>query len=492
MEGNGLKRVLRVLGYYTWIPLAASILGCIPGLLGAPTYVDAIAVPLFAAALCILFRNSLDKPFAVKVYGLSFMVLLVILTILTMISSGNMESTLMIGFCWLVFPFAPIILIFLLMGQNMLLFITVLLTYMAAFITAAILGKVRIKKYLVPAAVAAVCIAVITVFYIDRPSVKYAGHGFKYMHGFSSTDFSDYMVYSRNSKLFILDHQPELLIENEEDMPILDGAEACYPLYAAFAKAVYKDIDVIEEKWLKESEKQYPNGKIVTFTNSLQGYLRLIYRDGAHGVDMFFGARPSPSQLREAQEEGVELEITPIGREAFVFFTEEDNPVNGLTSEQIRAIYHGDITNWSELGGKDQEIIAFQRPKDSGSQTMMEYFMGDISLKEPKTYERIDGMMGVIEEVAQYANEEGAVGYSFRYFLEELNQEQGVKMLSVDGVYPSLENIEDGSYPLTTNVCLITRKNEPNPYVQKMIDFILSEDGQAIVRGTGYAGLAGQ
>ena len=48
MEGNGMKRVLRILGYYTWIPLAASILGCIPGLLGAPTYVDAIAVPLFA------------------------------------------------------------------------------------------------------------------------------------------------------------------------------------------------------------------------------------------------------------------------------------------------------------------------------------------------------------------------------------------------------------------------------------------------------------
>ena len=82
------------------------------------------------------------------------------------------------------------------------------------------------------------------------------------------------------------------------------------------------------------------------------------------------------------------------------------------------------------------------------------------------------------------------MGYSFRYFLEGLNQEKGVKMLSVDGVYPSLENIENGSYPLVTNVCLITRKDDPNPYVQKVIDYILSEQGQYIVRETGYVGVA--
>ena len=207
-------------------------------------------------------------------------------------------------------------------------------------------------------------------------------------------------------------------------------------------------------------------------------------------VDMFFGARPSASQMQEAEERGIELQITPIGREAFVFFVEEDNPVDGLTSDQLKAIYHGDITNWGEVGGKNQEILAFQRPHNSGSQTMMEYFMGDVTLKEPQTYETVDAMTGVIRQVAQYANEKGAMGYSFRYFLEGLNQEKGVKMLSVDGVYPSLENIENGSYPLVTNVCLITRKDDPNPYVQKMIDYILSEQGQYIVRETGYAGVA--
>lgn len=51
------------------------------------------------------------------------------------------------------------------------------------------------------------------------------------------------------------------------------------------------------------------------------------------------------------REQGVELEITPIGREAFVFFVEEDEPVDGLTQDQLRAIYHGDVTDWSQVGG---------------------------------------------------------------------------------------------------------------------------------------------
>ena len=323
---------------------------------------------------------------------------------------------------------------------------------------------------------------------------KYAGHGFEYMNGFSSTDFYDYTVYRKKSKskLVTLDHEPSLIIENREDMPIMDGAEACYPLYASVAKAVYKDIDKIEDEKLTESEESC-NGKIVTFTNTIYGFYRLIdykYYKNYSKVDLFFGAHPSASQMKLANDSGIELEITKIGQEAFVFFVEEDNPVDNLTSDQIRAIYSGQITNWKDVGGKDQGIVAFQRPENSGSQTVMIDFMGDVPLDNPKTYTaKVDAMGQVTEKVAQYYGEEGAIGYTFRYFLEELNQEEGIKMLSVDGIYPSLENIENGSYKTVTDLCLITRKNDPNPYVQKMIDFMLSEDGQFIVRKTGYAGV---
>ena len=324
-----------------------------------------------------------------------------------------------------------------------------------------------------------------------RPAQRYAGHGFEYMHGWSSTDFSDYMVWSDPSKLAALDHPAGLIIEDEKDMPVLDGAEACFPLYSSVAKAVYKDIATIEERYqrgegLEHDWKKWEyiseNGKIVRFTNTVNAFERLLEKK----VDVFFGARPSKNQQEMAKEKNVPITVTPIGKEAFVFFVEPDNPVRDLTSDQLRAIYHGDIANWKEVGGRNQKIIAFQRPENSGSQAMMAWFMGDVSLKDPESYEYVEAMGAVVRKVSQYANEAGALGYSFRYFVEDLQQEDDVRLLAVDGVLPTLENINNGSYPLTVDLCVITRENDPNPYVQKLVDFMLSEDGQELVEKGGY------
>lgn len=490
-----MKKAFQVFVCYALIPFAA----CLPLtallLCGAPREI-LLTIPILIAVIYLIFRKKLDMAFAARTNGTVFLLLLAVFTLLMLLSSGSVEGRLAGYFSLLLLPFAPVLLYYSLMGQVLTMYVTALLSYAAAFLVCGWFGQIRWKKVLALLAPVLVCAALNGVLYAHRPAVKYGGHGFAYMQGYSSTDFSDYMVYSPHSRLAVPEQEASLIIEREEDMPVLDGAEACYPLYAAYAKAVYRDIDRIEARCLQDGKAPAGNGKIVTFTNSIRGFQRLLRRSWdppekfGGGVDMFFGARPSPSQLREAEEYGVELEITPIAWEAFVFFVEADNPVEDLTAEQLRGIYHGDITNWRELGGKDQEILAFQRPRDSGSQTMMDAFMGDVTLKEPQTYEIVSAMEGVIRMVAQYANEDGSMGYSFRYFLEELHQEQGVKMLSVDGVCPSLENIENGSYPLRVPVCLVTRKNDPNPYVQKMIDFILSPEGQEIAAKTGYAPLS--
>ncbi len=315
----------------------------------------------------------------------------------------------------------------------------------------------------------------------NRDSEIYGGHGFKYMNGYSSTDFTGYHVYD-GEKLYKLDHEASLRIEKEEEMPVLDGAEALYPVYSALAKAVYADIDQIENKYRNVRQT---NGKIVTFTNSVYGYNRLINGE----TDLFFGARPAESQKDYASELQRQINTLVIGKEAFVFFTEKDNPVDSLTADQLRAIYHGDIVNWSEVGGKDQEILAFQRPEESGSQAMMRYFMGDVSLKEPMTYETYSSMSGVIQNVKQYHNEKGALGYTFRYFLEGLQQEKDVKILKVDGIEPTTENIADGSYPVIVDVVCAYLESNPNPSVKKMLEFLLSDDAQEIIEGTGYGSL---
>lgn len=320
-------------------------------------------------------------------------------------------------------------------------------------------------------------------FYKTSPSQKYKGHDFEYMNGFSSTDLSPFYPYTENNQLVKLPQKSSLIIEDEKDMPILDGAEACYPVYAAIANATYKDIAKIEKDYAKYNDAD--NGKIVTFYNSSTGYTRLF--DGE--VDMFFGAKPSQDQLEEAKKAGVELEYTPIGREAFVFFVNEKNVISNLKSKDIKSIYHGDITNWKSVGGKDCDIIAFQRPERSGSQAMMNYFMKDVTLKEPVTYEMQSAMEGIIQEIAEYYNEDGAIGYTFKYFLEGLHQEKNVKILSIDNVYPTVENIKNQKYPISTYLYCVTLKSNKKENVKKLKEFLLSPQGQYIIEQTGYCSL---
>lgn len=319
--------------------------------------------------------------------------------------------------------------------------------------------------------------------FFDSPAQKYKAHDFEYMDGYSSTDLEPFYPYTENNKLVSLKEPSTFTIDNPDDMPILDGAEACYPVYAAIANAVYKDIDKIEKKHSEAT--QSPNGKIVTFYNTAIGYERLFNRE----IDMFFGAKPSPSQQELAKEKGVQLEYTPIGKEAFVFFVNKDNPIDNISSEDLKKIYHGDITNWKDVGGSNEDIVAFQRPERSGSQSMMLHFMGDVTLKEPMTYEMIDGMGGIINEVAEYHNEDGALGYTFKYFLEGLNQEDNVKILSIDGVYPTVENIKSGKYPLSSYLYCVTHKNGAKENTKKLLEYLLSPQGQYIIEQTGYCGL---
>lgn len=493
------KIFMKALLFLVLIPLVASLpIMFITGFGLNSIWVTIIGIPVVMLVIYLLIKSfsKLNQDYyklGMYVNGVALLVLAIVFTIMMLFAQGNIKSELMLNFIWITFPFFPATVSQLIMDNVETVYLTPFSSYILGFIFCAIVSKTcKLKQIIIPILCIALCAGSSSYLYVNNPALKYKGHGFDYMNGYSSTDFNNYTVYAKNSKLVTLDHKPSLIIENEKDMPILDGAEACYPLYSAFAKAVYKDIDVIEKDYFDNENQDYPNGKIVTFTNTISAFYRLVSVDDdqENKIDMLFGARPSQDQLMYAEECGVEIEVTPIGREAFVFFVEEDNPISDLTSEQIKKIYHGDITNWNQLGGTDQSIMAFQRPNDSGSQTMMTYFMGDVSLKEPKQYETVSAMEGVIKEVAQYNNEDGAIGYTFRYFLEGLNQEKGVKMLSVNGVYPTLDSIEDDTYPLTVDLCLITRKNDSNLNVQKMKEFILSEDGQYIVHQTGYGRLS--
>ena len=82
-----------------------------------------------------------------------------------------------------------------------------------------------------------------------------------------------------------------------------------------------------------------------------------------------------------------------------------------------------------------------------------------------------------------------SIGYSFRYYLSGMVVNDNVKMLAIDGIYPDASNIQDGIYTLTSSFYVAYRKDNSNPNVKKLVDWILSPEGQRLIEGCGYVAI---
>lgn len=276
----------------------------------------------------------------------------------------------------------------------------------------------------------------------------------------------EYLPFREDSKIVKIDSQT---LKLTDDLPVIDGAAAFFPVYSAFVNAVYP-----------ETTELYDG--VFEYNNTPGGYQLLAEK----GIDLFLGVYPSEEQKAYAEECDTTFVYTPVGTEAFVFFVHKDNPIDNLTTEQIKGIYSGEITNWKQVGGKNEEIAAFQRNEGSGSQSMLQRFMGDTPIMEAPT-EMVNTMMsGIIEQVSSYRSKSNSIGFSFRYYVEGIIQNPDIKVLSVDGVAPTAENIRNGSYPIVTPMYAVTYEENTNENVDLLLQWILSEEGQYIIEETGY------
>ncbi|EKN66750.1 phosphate-binding protein [Neobacillus bataviensis LMG 21833] len=305
-----------------------------------------------------------------------------------------------------------------------------------------------------------------------RSQTVLPSYGFEYGGGYSSTDLTPYEVTNPDNKLPKLAAASTFTIKNPSELPILDGAEAAFPVYSAFANAAYENI----------GQDMGKAGEVVSFTNTIYAYERLISGE----VDIYFGAVPSKEQIEMAKKDGKELVMTPIGKEAFVFFVNPNNQVDNLKVSEIKEIYSGKIKNWSEVGGKNKKIIAFQRPKNSGSQTLLEKIMGDTPIMKPLREDVPEGMGGIIEQVADYRNYDNSIGFSFRFFATGMKENPDIKLLAVDGLEPNPENIASGKYPFTATLYAITVKDNPKQAIPPFLEWMQGPQGQEIVERIGY------
>jgi len=277
-----------------------------------------------------------------------------------------------------------------------------------------------------------------------------------------------YMPFFEDNKLAKLDGESHLRLF--DNLPVLDGATALHPVYASFAQAVY-------------SEDEYKASKGLVLNNRTpEAYENLL----KNKADIIFCLAPSDEQKKQFSDKGVNLKLVPIGKEAFVFFVNKKNIVDNVTIGNIQGIYSGKIRNWEELNGANRSIRAFQRPKNSGSQTALERIMGDIPIMDPRMEDVATEMGGIINDVAVYRNFPNAIGYSFLFYSTEMVKNDQIKLLSIEGVYPSRETIQKGSYPFSNIFYAIYITENKNKNIDLFIEWILSEQGQELIEKTGY------
>jgi len=171
-----------------------------------------------------------------------------------------------------------------------------------------------------------------------------------------------------------------------------------------------------------------------------------------------------------------QMQIFVIARDGIAIVAHPEVPIDDLTTEQVRDIFAGKITNWSEVGGDNQPITVISREEGSGTRgAFEEMVMGEEKITDAAIFQDSNGKVRTAVASTPYS-----IAYlSFGYL------DNSVGIVDVDGVTPTEANAANGSYPIVRPLNLVT-PGEPTDLVKAWLDWILGPEGQEIVRSQGY------
>lgn len=256
----------------------------------------------------------------------------------------------------------------------------------------------------------------------------------------------------------------------EENYPRVDGSTSMVPLAEAVASVLLgKNRDECAE--------------YAEFNRTTTSFKNLMNGD----CDILIVGEPAAEIYDMREERGFEWDISTIANDGLIFVVNEDNPVDNLTTEQIRKIYTGEIVSWSEVGGGDIPIEPFQRNPTAGSQALMEKLvMRGEAMMAPGVYQ-IESMEGLMEAIKNYEDSASAIGYSVYYYANDMKMAEDLKIISVDGVQPSAETIRSKEYPHISEYYAAIAADEPEDSPARiMYNWLIGEEGQSLISHEGY------
>ena len=186
------------------------------------------------------------------------------------------------------------------------------------------------------------------------------------------------------------------------------------------------------------------------------------------------------SDVYAEEKEGISADELVDHKVAVVGITAAVNPNVGITNiskEDLIKVFTGKITNWKDVGGKDQKVVLVNRPDSSGTRAVFNKFgLDDATPAEGITEDSSNTVKKILKET------EGAVGYlAFSYFTDE-----SITALSVDGVEAKEENVQNGTFPIWAYQHSYT-KGEPKGLTKSFLDYVMSEEIQTtLLKDQGY------
>lgn len=194
----------------------------------------------------------------------------------------------------------------------------------------------------------------------------------------------------------------------------------------------------------------------------------------------------SPDENSHAESVGVTLIETAIALDAFVFVVNKNNPVKTLTVDQVRKIYMGEITDWSQVGGKDETMKVFTRPRNSGSEEVFRELVMDGLEPIDFPESAIGGMAQVFTEILAYQN---AICYTFNNYknLQARVPDNEVPKIAINNIFPDEKTVKNRTYPFISEVHVAIRSDlDRNSMAYKLYEWLQSENAKSTIMECGF------
>lgn len=201
--------------------------------------------------------------------------------------------------------------------------------------------------------------------------------------------------------------------------------------------------------------------------------------------------RITQKEISMAKQKGVNPFEIKVGLDGLAVVVNPANPASKLTIDQLADIFTGKITNWKDVGGKDQKIVLLSREVNSGTHV---YFKEHVLRKGnpagKEEYAPSALLMPSSQAIAdEVANNPAAIGYYGMGYISNKQKSVGVaKDTKSEYEEPTIKNVLDGKYPISRPLFFYTN-SEPTGIVKKFVDFVLSKEGQEIVLKTDFVPL---